>query len=303
MSLARPLALLVHKSPSKAFARFPLIQPEIQAPFASARRLFDYLRADPAAASALNATYPKRGIIKTAATHNASTDQKFTIDLSPARTDLIPSALRGTLGAQGLDDVLGFFSGAVTLYVDPLLRALSALAGADFAPAHAARNLNFRLCDYHPATAAPASANGCGAHTDYGTFSVIFQDGTPGLEMEAADGSWVPVPGDATVVLTGWCAVVLSGGRIAAARHRVRRTPGVRRLSAVLFAAPDLDVALRPLTGVVPARRFSDTVMRGEIDVRWFKETMGKTWRKREGNEPGGVRVSQDSEIEKLIWG
>lgn len=29
-------------------------------------------------------------------------------------------------------------------------------------------------------------------------------------------------------------------------RHRVRRVPGVRRLSAVLFVAPDLDVKMAP---------------------------------------------------------
>jgi isopenicillin N synthase-like dioxygenase len=97
--------------------------------------------------------------------------------------------------------------------------------------------MNFRLCDYNP------------AHTDYGTFTIIFQDGTAGLELEdpAAPGGWRPVPGDATVILTGWCAVILSGGKISAARHRVRRVPGVRRLSAALFLAPDLDVQLKPL--------------------------------------------------------
>lgn len=95
----------------------------------------------------------------------------------------------------------------------------------------------------------PQSDNGCGWHTDYGTFTIIFQDGTFGLELEGtnAPSTWVPLPGDATMILTGWCAVVLSGGRISTARHRVRRVPAVRRLSAVLFVAPDLDVTMKPL--------------------------------------------------------
>lgn len=87
--------------------------------------------------------------------------------------------------------------------------------------------MNFHLRDYHPNTAAPETSNGCGTHTDYRTFSVIFQDGTPGLELKDADGKWNTVPGDATVILTGWCALILSGGSICAAKHCVRHTPGM----------------------------------------------------------------------------
>ncbi|RAQ51071.1 oxidoreductase [Aspergillus flavus] len=231
---------------------------------------------------------------------------KFTIDLSPKRVALIPASLQQSLAGHGLKDVLDFFNTLTTEYVPSILSTLSIIAGADFTPAHSTYNMNFRLCDYNPVTAASGSLNGCGAHTDYGTFTIIFQDGTPGLELEdaSAPGSWVPVAGDATVVLTGWCAVILSGGRIAAARHRVRRTPGVRRLSAVLFIAPDLDVTLRPLGGIQPIRPFSETVMRGDIDTGVFKEVMGKRWRYREGNEEmeGHEIGTQDDEIAKLIW-
>ncbi|KAJ5091863.1 hypothetical protein NUU61_006733 [Penicillium alfredii] len=199
--------------------------------------------------------------------HKNSSDQKFTIDLSPARNSRIPS----------------------------ILTSLGVLASADLGTAHMSRTMNFRLCDYNPVTAAPDCSSG-----------VIFQDGTPGLEFEDADapGTWVPIPGDATVILTGWCAVVLSGGRIRAARHRVRRTPGVRRLSAVLFVALDLDLKLRPLGGVQLARPFSEAIMRGSMDVEQFKEVMGARWRYREGNEEiaDGDAVTQDSEIEKLVW-
>ncbi len=66
------------------------------------------------------------------------------------------------------------------------------------------------------------------------------------MEAPKEPGTWLPVPGDATVLLCGWRAVVLSGSKVAAVRHRVRRVPGVRRLSAVLFIAPDLDVKMAP---------------------------------------------------------
>jgi hypothetical protein len=284
------------------------IETDTKAPFPGIRSLFDHLRDHADDAAELNATYPRRGILKTAAMHKISSDQKFTIDLSPARNSLIPPVLRESLSAHGLDDILTFFNTINRTYVSPILSSLSVLAGADLTPAHMSGNMNFRLCDYNPDTAAPDCSNGCGAHTDYGTFSIIFQDGTPGLELEDADtpGVWVPVPGDATVILTGWCALILSGGRIRAARHRARRVPGVRRLSAVLFVAPDLDVKLKPLEGIEPARPFSKNIMRGDMDVECFKEVMGKKWRYREGNEEmanGDTAATQDSELEKLIWG
>lgn len=284
------------------------IKHDLNVPFQAIQSLFDHLHAHPDNAAQLNAIYPRRGILKTAATHNKTSDQKFTLDLSPSRNTLIPPSLRNTLAAHGFEDILAFFTTLQTTYVPTILSSLSVLAGTDLQPAHKNLTMNFRLCDYNPATAAPHSDNGCGAHTDYGPFSIIFQDGTPGLELEDADapGTWVPVPGDATVILTGWCAVILSGGRIRAARHRVRRVPGVRRFSAVLFVAPDLDVKLKPLDGVEPARMFAEGVMRGEMDVETFKEVMGKRWRYREGTEvlvDGDGSAAQDSEIEKLVWG
>ncbi|KAE8423612.1 hypothetical protein BDV36DRAFT_242945 [Aspergillus pseudocaelatus] len=279
---------------------------DVSAPFSAIRTLFDHLYTHADDAAKLNAIYPRRGILKTAATIKASSDQKFTIDLSPKRVALIPASLQQSLAGHGLKDILDFFNTLSTEYVPSILSSLSIIAGADLTAAHSTYNMNFRLCDYNPVTAASGSLNGCGAHTDYGTFTIIFQDGTPGLELEDADapGSWVPAPGDATVILTGWCAVILSGGRITAARHRVRRTPGVRRLSAVLFLAPDLNVTLRPLGGIKPTQPFSETIMRGEIDTKVFKEVMGKRWRYREGNEEmeGHEVGTQDDEIAKLIW-
>lgn len=108
------------------------------------------------------------------------------------------------------------------------VESLGKLAGTEISAAHKMLNMDFRLCDYNPVTAAPESENGYGAYTDYRTLSIIFPDRMSGLEPEdpAGSGGWLPVPGDATVVLTGWCAVILGSGRISAARHRVRRSPG-----------------------------------------------------------------------------
>jgi isopenicillin N synthase-like dioxygenase len=137
------------------------------------------------------------------------------------------------------------------------------------AAVHKYQNLDFRLCDYTPATAAPFSANSCGVYTNYGTFSIIFQDGQPGLEAEAPDHPdlWIPIPGNATIVLCGWCALILSDGCVRAVRHRVRRVPGVRRLSTVLFVAPDMEVDLKLLEVDKGSRAFSEAIMEGKINV------------------------------------
>ncbi|CVL08982.1 hypothetical protein FPRO06_13290 [Fusarium proliferatum] len=282
-------------------------EPHVKAPFVAIRRLFDHLRANPENASSLNAAYPKRGIFKTAAMKNATSDQKFTIDLSPARNGRIPEALREKLAGDGFNEVLDFFEEVNSTYVVQIMNIMHEFIGTDLGQVHKTGNLNYRLCDYNTDTANPTSDNGCGAHTDYGTFTIIFQDGTSGLEIEDAEqpGLWVPVPGDATVVLAGWCAVILSGGNIRATRHRVRRTPGIRRLSAVLFVAPDVEATLRPLEGVKVVRPFTKKVMDGQLDVGEFKEVMGKKWRRREGNEKsddGDDTETQDSEIERFIW-
>lgn len=298
---------LTQSTPTRADLLSPaltFINPIAAAPFSAIQNLFDYLAQNPASAAALNDVYTLRGIFKAAATQNPTCDQKLTIDLSPSRIARIPPGLQAELTAHGLGDILTFFNTISDHHIPQILTSLSAITGRDFAPLHASFNVNFRLIDYNPATASPKSQNGCGAHTDYGTFSIIFQDGTTGLEMEATEtpGTWVPVPGNATVLLCGWCAVVLSGGKVAAVRHRVRRVPGVRRLSAVLFVAPDLDVKMAPVSRV---EAFSEAVNKGLYDVRWFKEKMGKKWRYREGNENldcGDDMVEQDIDVSQLVW-
>ncbi|KAI0889958.1 Clavaminate synthase-like protein [Annulohypoxylon maeteangense] len=284
-----------------------LLDSAIQAPFPAIQQLFDHLRSTPSAASALNASYPSRGVFKTAAMNNSVSDQKLTIDISPTRLSRIPASLQASLSTHGFSEIVQFFTELTSKHLEPMLATLGAAIDADLSPLHKSQNLNFRLCDYAPETAAPASENGCGAHRDYGTFSIIFQDGTSGLEIEDAahPGSWVPVPADKVVMLCGWCAFVLSGGALRAVRHRVRRQPGVRRLSAVLFVAPDVDVALKPITTGSHAAQFSSEVLQGKVSVGWFKEFMGKRWRWREGNAQleDGQDVTQDEDIERLILG
>jgi isopenicillin N synthase-like dioxygenase len=72
--------------------------------------------------------------------------------------------------------------------------------GADLATLHEARNNNLRLIDYFPC--AEPSGPRCGEHRDYGTYTIVFQDGAVGgLEFDI-DGKWVQVPASVDAVVS-----------------------------------------------------------------------------------------------------
>jgi isopenicillin N synthase-like dioxygenase len=82
-------------------------------------------------------------------------------------------------------------------------------------------------------------------HED-GLLFTIHQSNASGLEIRAADGSFVPVtttPGE-LFVMPGDIAMLLSGGEIQPLYHRVRNVPDVqRRMSLMYFANPDASYA------------------------------------------------------------
>ena len=115
------------------------------------------------------------------------------------------------------------------------------------APVSALRALNY------PGQAGPG-ALGAGAHTDYGSLTILLpQDGSRGLEIAGADGDWrevAPVPA-AFVVNLGDLMARWTGGRWVSTLHRVRATAD-RRLSIAFFQQPDWSAAIETLPGVGP---------------------------------------------------
>lgn len=93
----------------------------------------------------------------------------------------------------------------------------------------------------------------CGAHTDYGTMTLLFQDQSGGLEVKDRAGSWVsapPIPG-AILVNAGDILQFWTADRFIATEHRVllsgsRAAP---RQSMALFVHPDGDVIVSPIDG------------------------------------------------------
>ena len=282
----------------------------VRPPIGAIQRLFATLYGDRTLAARLNATYPTRGVFKAACLDPESSpdiDQKTTVDLSAARLRALrrlDPALVADLGAD-FDDVLRFYAVVEEDVLPLLVDATSRVVGCDLAPLHASGNNNLRLIDYFPA-AAPSGPR-CGEHIDYGTYTIVFQDGTVGgLEFETG-GDWVQVPANVDAVVSwGWCAAILSDDRVKAAKHRVMRTRPVqkRRTTAVVFAAPDMDAVLKPVTKGDDAGIWSERIMEGKLSVGQFKEVISKRWRRREGNEEGDVvEGAQDREVLAFVKG
>jgi isopenicillin N synthase-like dioxygenase len=238
-------------------------------------------------------------------TDDENVDDKATIDLSAKRLRLLhDEVLKGDLGHEFADTV-NFFETVEEQLVPLVLQAtsniISTTDGIDFHGVHAEGNNNFRLTDY---TRSTPRRHGCGEHRDYGTATIIFQDGSGGLEFQdPLTLEWRAVPGDETVVVWGWCAHILSGGKINAVKHRVKNILSARRNTAVFFVAPDLITRLMPLgTG---GYGFAEEIMAGRVDVEMFKEMMGKRWRYREGNEKEGESsgMSQDEAVIEFLYG
>lgn len=163
--------------------------------------------------------------------------------------------------------------------LDDLGRRVMAMAAASlglaedhFAPYLRAPISALRLLDY-PAQA-EAGAMGAGAHTDYGSLTILMpDDGSRGLEIRGPSG-WAdvaPAPG-AFVVNIGDLMARWTGGRWVSTLHRVRSTPA-RRMSLVFFQQPDWDAVIETLPGLGPETH--PPVRSGPYLMGRFREAAG----------------------------
>jgi isopenicillin N synthase-like dioxygenase len=100
-----------------------------------------------------------------------------------------------------------------------------------------------------------------GAHTDYGSITLLFQDGRGGLQVQTKDGCWEDVaPIEGTVVVNaGDLLARWSNDRVKSTRHRVVEPPVVEaemgldehpaRYSIAYFCNPDFDKQIEALPG------------------------------------------------------
>jgi isopenicillin N synthase-like dioxygenase len=120
-----------------------------------------------------------------------------------------------------------------------------------FEPFHSRAEPSVRMLHYPPLHAPPAPGQlRAGAHTDFGGLSLLFQDDAGGLEIQAADGTWIPAPAlpDTAIVNTGDLIERWSNGLFRSSPHRVVNPEGAAasrdRYSVVLFHSPNRDAEI-----------------------------------------------------------
>ena len=103
----------------------------------------------------------------------------------------------------------------------------------------------------YPGSTVRLGDQGVGAHKDYGWIALLLQDDLGGLQVQAADGSWLdapPVPGT-FVVNIGEMLEIVSDGYLRATVHRVVSPPtDTDRISVPFFPGPRLDARVPRVT-------------------------------------------------------
>lgn len=219
----------------------------LETPILSIKNTFRKIYGDPQLSQRLNDVYPVRGIFKNDSDKIFNNvDQKVPFDLSPSRLRAMvenDTELVNDLG-DDFHKVLSFYNNVQEKVIPRLIGlAEKAINDGSEMNIHQQMNYNYRLVDYYPVE---SKSTRCGEHRDYGTFTLIFQDGSVGGLEVYNNGSWVPVPPNAGMIfLWGWSAAILSNGRIQAPLHRVvtaykdeNKVLASRRNSAVFFVAP-----------------------------------------------------------------
>lgn len=133
-----------------------------------------------------------------------------------------------------------------------------------------------RLAHYPDIGAMPPSDGlWAGAHTDYGTLTVLWTDGAPGLQVEALDGGWVdvePVDGGLIVNL-GDLMQRWTNDRWRSTMHRVVPDGRSRRLSIPFFHNANWDARIECIVAGDEAPRHPPTTA-GHHLMEKFRSTI-----------------------------
>ena len=114
---------------------------------------------------------------------------------------------------------------------------------------HTGLTQTLRLLHFPPVKYVSEGQLGAGAHTDYGTLTVLFQDAAGGLQVQGLDGKWIdapPIPGT-VVINTGDLISRWSNDFFKSTPHRVVPRPAAMkngRLSIAFFSDPDPEVII-----------------------------------------------------------
>jgi len=121
---------------------------------------------------------------------------------------------------------------------------------------HTGKTQTLRLLHYPPVDAVAEGQLGAGAHTDYGTLTVLFQDEAGGLQVQGLDGRWIdapPIPGT-VVINTGDLMARWSNDVFKSTPHRVVPRPSAMkngRQSIAFFSDPDPEVLIETIPSCI----------------------------------------------------
>ncbi len=111
---------------------------------------------------------------------------------------------------------------------------------------HQSKGYTLRLLHYPPLTQIPKPGQTrAGAHSDYGTLTLLFQDDVGGLEVQLASGEWIAAPSipGAVLINTGDLTQRWSNDVFRSTKHRVALPTGDKvgrdRYSIAFFCQPD----------------------------------------------------------------
>ena len=188
------------------------------------------------------------------------TDRKeaFNIGLDLAPDDPRVLAQEPYRGVNLWPDLPGFQQTMLDYYTAALgfgvtlHQAIAADLGLDhgFFANHLDASLStLRLLRY-PAASGAAQEIGAGAHTDYGTITLLATDGTPGLQVKPRDGDWTDVPfvENAYIMNIGDLLMRWTNDTYVSTPHRVLPPPRTR-LSIAFFIDPNPDSLVEALPG------------------------------------------------------
>lgn len=186
------------------------------------------------------------------------TDQKeaFNVGLNLAADD--PRVLAGEpfRGVNIWPELPGFRE-TMLAYFDAVLnlgrtlhRAIAkdlALAPDHFEPSLSAPMATLRMLHYPSGS---GEGIGAGAHTDYGSITLLMTDGEPGLQVRPRDSDWTDVPRvpGAFVMNIGDCLMRWSNDAYVSTPHRVL-IPRRQRRSIAFFLDPNPDALITALPG------------------------------------------------------
>ena len=154
------------------------------------------------------------------------------------------------------DTALAYFSAVHRLGVD-LHRPIALDLGLEenyFAPFLDSPLATLRMLAY-PGGPSESGAIGAGAHTDYGSITLLMGDGEPGLQVKPRGKDWIDaphVPG-AFIVNIADCLMRWTNDVYISTPHRVL-APKNRRRSLAFFLDPNPDAVIKALPGTGTAK-------------------------------------------------